>query len=188
MEENNKHIDDLFRDGLGNYTETPPPAVWDALEKRLDNHRRKRFPIWWWYVLVFVLVSVGVIVARMAIDNTENKKVSNNAVNKELNTSVYKTDKTTATQKPPADTANPQSDNNTNTGLKAAQHAINKDNKTVEGIQRRHVHHAYVGSHKSHKLHAGSLNPKSADKQHKAISSNTQHNSRKKTTVSKPLL
>ncbi len=37
MEKNKKHIDDLFKSELGNYTETPPPASWDALEKRLNN-------------------------------------------------------------------------------------------------------------------------------------------------------
>ena len=36
MEKNKKNIDDLFKEELGNYAETPPPAVWDALEKRLD--------------------------------------------------------------------------------------------------------------------------------------------------------
>lgn len=37
MEKNKKHIDDLFKSELGNYTETPPPASWDALEKRLNK-------------------------------------------------------------------------------------------------------------------------------------------------------
>ena len=32
-----KHIDDFFREKLGSYTETPPPDVWDALDKRLDT-------------------------------------------------------------------------------------------------------------------------------------------------------
>jgi hypothetical protein len=32
-----KHIDDFFREKLGNYRETPPPEVWDSLETRLDS-------------------------------------------------------------------------------------------------------------------------------------------------------
>lgn len=37
MEEQRKHIDDLFRERLSDHRETPPPAVWDALEQRLDR-------------------------------------------------------------------------------------------------------------------------------------------------------
>jgi hypothetical protein len=32
-----KHIDDLFREKLGSYTETPPPDVWEDLSQRLDG-------------------------------------------------------------------------------------------------------------------------------------------------------
>jgi hypothetical protein len=32
-----KHIDDFFREKLGNYKETPPPEVWEELEGRLDG-------------------------------------------------------------------------------------------------------------------------------------------------------
>lgn len=35
MENYDNHIDNLFRDGLGDYAETPPPAAWGALEKKL---------------------------------------------------------------------------------------------------------------------------------------------------------
>jgi len=37
MENHGKFIDDLFKEELGNHTETPPPASWAALEKRLDR-------------------------------------------------------------------------------------------------------------------------------------------------------
>ncbi len=32
-----KHIDDFFREKLGRYRETPPPDVWEALDKQLDG-------------------------------------------------------------------------------------------------------------------------------------------------------
>ncbi|MCD6012278.1 MAG: hypothetical protein K0Q79_2140 [Flavipsychrobacter sp.] len=40
-----KNLDDLFEEGLGNYTETPPPAAWSAFEKKLGAvpHRGSRF-------------------------------------------------------------------------------------------------------------------------------------------------
>ncbi len=37
MGQHSKHIDNLFKDELGAYAETPPPMAWDALEKRLDK-------------------------------------------------------------------------------------------------------------------------------------------------------
>lgn len=36
MDNNMKNLDELFKDGLGDYTETPPPTAWGALEKKLD--------------------------------------------------------------------------------------------------------------------------------------------------------
>ena len=62
MEQNFKHIDNLFREELGGYTESPPPAVWEALEKRLDSAERKRpgFPyLWLWYILAVMVVAGG---------------------------------------------------------------------------------------------------------------------------------
>ena len=37
MAEHNKHIDDIFRDKLGGYTETPDASVWDNIESGLDG-------------------------------------------------------------------------------------------------------------------------------------------------------
>lgn len=61
-----KHIDNFFREKLGNYRETPPPDVWEQLEGRLDGLA----PVptvsykWVWHlavisVIVFLGVSVG---------------------------------------------------------------------------------------------------------------------------------
>lgn len=63
MEENKRHIDDFLREELGDYTETPPPAVWDTLEQRLDapsaapkgfNFRRL-----WWFIPALLFVAGG---------------------------------------------------------------------------------------------------------------------------------
>jgi len=62
MEENKRHIDDFLRDELGNYTETPPPAVWDDLEKRLDartDHKGFDFRKWWWFIPALLFVAGG---------------------------------------------------------------------------------------------------------------------------------
>src|SRR3954464_15959440 len=61
MEENRKHIDELFREALGNYTETPPSSVWDNVEQRLDTTGRKpRPPFWWaWFAVLFLVIAAG---------------------------------------------------------------------------------------------------------------------------------
>lgn len=66
MEENKRHIDDFLRDELGSYTETPPPAVWDELEKRLDNTSNRKgfdFRKWWWFIPVLLFVAGGTFLA-----------------------------------------------------------------------------------------------------------------------------
>jgi hypothetical protein len=57
-------MDDLFREGLGGYAEVPPPAVWEALEKRLDKKDRDRPVFMYWYLLMalsFGLLSFSVV-------------------------------------------------------------------------------------------------------------------------------
>jgi|GEM_PF-3839774 len=57
MEEQKKHIDDWFREGLEGYKETPDAAVWNALEQRLPkSNSRKRF-LWLWILLMLALLS-----------------------------------------------------------------------------------------------------------------------------------
>jgi len=64
MEHNREHIDDLFKKELSSYTEAPPPTVWDALEKRLDEKNNRRSFVWLWFILIgAVAVSLGILFA-----------------------------------------------------------------------------------------------------------------------------
>ncbi len=65
MEEQKNYIDNLFREGLGDYTESPPPAAWDAMEKRLAQPARKRLP-YQWLLLAFVssAIVMGILVTK----------------------------------------------------------------------------------------------------------------------------
>ena len=65
MKKSTKHIDDLFKEELGNYAETPPPAGWDALEKRLGTAATPLIPARWlgYVVVASLLVVVGTTVA-----------------------------------------------------------------------------------------------------------------------------
>ena len=69
MEKNSKNIDQFFKEELGNYTETPPPAAWDALEKKLHSNPPGRVPSafrrYGYIAILALLVSFSaVIVAR----------------------------------------------------------------------------------------------------------------------------
>ncbi|MES2703464.1 MAG: hypothetical protein V4649_12545 [Bacteroidota bacterium] len=67
-----KQIDDLFKEELGGYTEVPPPPAWAALERRLDQERKRRaFPYrWFWFITVvaFVAITGSSIAWKMADD------------------------------------------------------------------------------------------------------------------------
>lgn len=66
MDERRVHIDEFFRRQMDDHAETPPLAVWDALEKRLDNPpgRKKPFPVWWfWTIAGLIFLSATVIIA-----------------------------------------------------------------------------------------------------------------------------
>ena len=88
MNKKTKYIDDLFKDELGSYTETPPPAVWDRLEKKLDNkppqatgYNRRR--LWYFGVLSLVLL-VGVVVSLQLTGTSSiaTKQFSSNEANR----------------------------------------------------------------------------------------------------------
>ena len=56
MEEGRKHIDDLFREELQGYRETPD-AVWTSIEQRLPSPGRRRPFLWLWLLLMLALLS-----------------------------------------------------------------------------------------------------------------------------------
>ncbi len=61
MERKLENIDNLFREGLGSYTELPPPSVWDALEERLDKDKKRPgfFYRWSWFILLLAFFGAG---------------------------------------------------------------------------------------------------------------------------------
>lgn len=82
--EDNKNIDDLFREELGDYTEAPPPAVWSRLEGRLGSApARKPRPSYRWLgyfgmLSVMLLLSVSIAWRMKGNSDSENKRVASN--------------------------------------------------------------------------------------------------------------
>ncbi len=89
------NIDNLFKEELGGYTEAPPPAVWDALEKRLqDENKRRVYPYrWMWYFgIVSFIVLLGSSIAWMMANNANKQRmtasIANNTTEQPKNTVV----------------------------------------------------------------------------------------------------
>lgn len=86
MDERKVHIDEFFRRQMEGHTDAPPAAVWDALEKRLDEKpgRKRPFPIWWfWTIAGLIFLSASVIIAGYLNDtrhavaiNTQPQQIS----------------------------------------------------------------------------------------------------------------
>ena len=70
-----KNFDDLFREEFADYAETPPPAVWQGLEKRLDKDKKRRaFPLrWYWY---FSLISFITLLGAALLWNYSSHEAS----------------------------------------------------------------------------------------------------------------
>ncbi|NCX96643.1 MAG: hypothetical protein EBX41_09620, partial [Chitinophagia bacterium] len=76
MNHNYTSIDKLYKNGLGDYTEAPPPDVWESLDKRLDKRRKRYpFPFFWWCMAGLMLLLVGggayTYFNNLSIQNTE---------------------------------------------------------------------------------------------------------------------
>lgn len=69
MDERRINIDEFFRREMDNRADAPPPAVWEALEQRLDQPlpgRKKPFPVWWfWTIAGLILLSAGILAGYM---------------------------------------------------------------------------------------------------------------------------
>ncbi|RYZ54517.1 MAG: hypothetical protein EOP49_05025, partial [Sphingobacteriales bacterium] len=79
MEDQRKHIDDLFREGLGDYNEAPPASVWSALEQRLPAPEAPAVSAprqdlrWLWLLLLLALLgTVGYLLLRSSSSGSDN--------------------------------------------------------------------------------------------------------------------
>jgi hypothetical protein len=78
MEEQQRNIDDVFRESLADYRETPPGVVWQRIAGRLDEeeHGRRRLGFylrWPWIVLSLMLIVGGTWIVTGLNHRTENR-------------------------------------------------------------------------------------------------------------------
>ncbi len=133
MKNSEKNIDDLFREELGGYTETPPPALWDALEKKLDATPAPvaRLPYHWLAYLAVLLITVGtsfyLYTRHMSGNNTGNGTalLADNAITNSINASNTNTSNSTS-----LNTSGTQTAKGTETNSPADQNATNNNPAT----------------------------------------------------------
>jgi hypothetical protein len=161
MNKYRKHIDQFFREKLGNYRETPPPDVWDDLEQRLDGLAAAPKPAapggrWMWHVAI---VSVILFMGASAVKKYYNSAVTANtdkavAVNQSANTGIPVTgnnansttsEPTTAASSQPA-TENAVNDNNTDN----SSNNYNNQNSNTAIAQNLHTGSTNNNNHQNH--------------------------------------
>ncbi len=137
-----KHIDQFFREKLGNYRETPPPDVWDSLEGRLDGLIPGAPGVpsyrWLWHTaIVAIIVVLGISVGKKIIMPANDDQTALN-----VSSSKATTSNTTATEvnntAPANANSNTGGDNNgnNNTNNSAAGTVTTPEN--AGGNQQQH--------------------------------------------------
>lgn len=74
MDKRKVHIDEFFARQMDDKAQAPPPAVWEALDKRLDASagRKKPFPVWWFLTIGgLILISATAIIANYTINSSQ---------------------------------------------------------------------------------------------------------------------
>jgi len=112
-----KHIDDFFREKLGNYRETPPAEAWDELEVRLDGLKPIVHGTSYRWLLHFAIVSVivflGVSLGKRIVSGNGSDIASVTITAEPAATASTPTATTTTTT--PSNTLPPEQQTNENT-------------------------------------------------------------------------
>lgn len=132
MDKKKIHIDDLYREELGNHTETPPPAVWESLNARLDNKQPNAGPSFrwmWWIGSAIVVLSLLYFTGKSIINI--NGTASTTPAPQDNSTVVTNPNNTA---KPTAKQAATETDavQESNTTASSTAPAIEKTNTTEE--------------------------------------------------------
>ncbi len=154
MEDQRNNIDNFFREGLGSYTETPPPAVWDALEKKLDGPRKRVLYLWFLFAFVSTSAVLGYLASQRystaIATGTENNIIAPAAATQPANTATYSngTKGNTATRNATHTAtsaavasgivAPPSSDNDKTTATQATRSTANSNNSGTKEVKAAH--------------------------------------------------
>ncbi|WP_298237145.1 outer membrane beta-barrel protein [uncultured Algibacter sp.] len=78
-----KHIDRLFQEKFKDFEATPNDKVWDNIEAKLKEKKKRRrvIPIWWRYAGIAALLLLLITVGSLYFNETGNSPVNNNPEN-----------------------------------------------------------------------------------------------------------
>jgi hypothetical protein len=85
-----KHIDRLFQEGFKDFEVAPSDTVWQNIETKLNQNKKKRrvIPIWWRYAGVAALLLVSLTIGREYFKNEDLVVPSNQIVNTKEESSI----------------------------------------------------------------------------------------------------
>ena len=188
MENHEKNIDDLFREELGGYTETPPPAVWDSLQKKLaktpQGLRWSDRRIWYVAILCLILMlSIPAIRNLTPLGQSGNKTVASNenaltsAANNEA-PSVKGTDNANATAEnnQPSNNNTPDAQQTGNTNPKNSGNDNTKTNTPATPANKANNASAVTGTRSTK---GENISDKKTQNKSAAAAKTQSHNKRK---------
>ncbi len=152
MEKKYNNIDDLFREEFSGFSEEPSPAVWQALEKRLDNRKKKRAFYFKWYWFVGIISFITLLGASVAwLVRSPNPDIADKAISVHSGTDIYSPTNTHSKSISKSDKLIEKTPSQEIvTTEKVIENKLSK-NKKASGKNRR-KHHRKKQSHKSENL------------------------------------
>ncbi len=100
--EDNRNIDQLFRERLGDFEKKPNPELWSQIEGRLDNNKKRPFAYWWLYSGVAVVI-IGFLLVPTLFENPKKpiQKIEQNITTAPTEDKLKQKDTITVFEKQP---------------------------------------------------------------------------------------
>ena len=70
MLKHKKNIDAVFKDGLGDYSITPPSYVWDSINTSLNNQKKQSRSLFFWRSVAAACVAILIVVAMQILHDS----------------------------------------------------------------------------------------------------------------------
>jgi hypothetical protein len=86
------HIEEKIKEAADNYQPAFDAAAWKAMEAKLDGDKKKRRPIFWWFVLPLILVgALGIYYLVDKNEGANKKQIAADKISDKNNSTANKT-------------------------------------------------------------------------------------------------
>lgn len=128
-----KHIDRLFQEGFKDFEVAPSDAVWQNIEAKLNQHKKRRrlIPIWWRYAGVAALLLLLLTIGAIYFNNQDTSQT-----NQVVDTETPTKNPTNYSDHPDVNKSTSTHDLNTENASEnnELKKDVNKDSKTLSNI------------------------------------------------------